>query len=122
MKNFKFRVGDTVQVTDWGEMFSRCTDFFDKHHNEIVYNYMVRYAYGDNSNFIERNNADSSEYVVLYVYDGKALISKSLASGAVYLINTKGLKPVNVVEMTLAEIERQLGCRICIVEDSTDGS
>lgn len=122
MKNFKLRVGDTVQVKDWGEMFCHCVDFFDKHHNEIVYNYMVRYAYGDNRNYVECRNADSSEYVVLYVYDERALISESVAEGAVYLINTRALKPVNVVEMTLAEIERQLGYRICIVEDSADGS
>lgn len=122
MKNFKFRVGDTVQVTDWGEMFCRCTDFFNAHRSEILYNYMVRYAYDDNRKYAECRNTDSSEYVVLYVYGKKALISKSVESGVVYLINTKGLKPVNVVEMTLAEIERQLGYRICIVEDSADGS
>lgn len=121
MKNFKFRVGDTVQVKDWGEMYCRSIDFFELHGNEILPNYMVRYAYGDNRNYVECRNSDSSEYVVLYVYGNKAVISKSVATGAVYVISTNGLTPTNVVKMTVDEIEKQLGHRICIVEDSTDG-
>lgn len=112
----KIKVGDTVQVTDWGSMYDTCRIWFEDHIKEIKFDWVIRYAYQDTENYEDCQYTDDNAYVVLYVdeREEKALISLHTADTKVYLINLGALVPVRV--MTMGQIEKELGYKIKLKE------
>lgn len=112
----KIKVNDTVQVTDWGNMYDISKLWFEDHINEIKFDWVIRYAYGDTENYKKCQYTDNNAYVVLYVdeREEKALISLYTANTKVYLINVNDLVPVKV--MTMEQIVEEFGYRIKIIE------
>ena len=114
-------VGDIVKVKDWGESYSSAMDWFLNNH--IDNQLMIRYAYGDSSNYDIYNSdtgkKDTFEYEVLAVANDKALIAESSHYGntRAFLVRTEAL--INIKEiryMTIEEIEDELGYPIEIIE------
>lgn len=97
---------DIVQVTDWGCMYDTCISWFKEHKNELKFDWVIRYAYGDAANYEQRRYTDENVYIVLYVNEDKALISLYTANTKVYLINVNALYHVR---KTLKEVEKEFG-------------
>ena len=105
---------DIVGVADWGRMYDTCIPWFKEHEGEIPVDWIIRYAYGDASNYEQRKCTDNNTYVVLYVNEDKALISLYAANTKVYLIHVNAL--YHVRKMTLEDIEKELGYKIKLIE------
>lgn len=103
------KVGDIVKVVDWGCCYSTNYAWFDKFKGELEPRWMICYAYDDHRNYNRyrsRAHSDNSEdmgrYVVLFVGDDKALITrrigyelgKGTVSDSVYLVGVDGLEVV----------------------------
>lgn len=97
---------DIVGVADWGCMYDTCISWFKKHADEIPIDYIIRYAYEDDTNYEQRRYTDENAYIVLYVNEDKALISLYTANTKVYLINVNALYHV---KKTLKEVEKEFG-------------
>lgn len=126
-------VGDIVKVRNWGRSYSYDNQWFNNHFDELDHNWIINYAY-NNSKYAEYSSfkSDPNYYKVLYIgfnaYEPVALIANyhntefgNAYVGAVYLI---GLDTLDVVEhikqMTKAEIEKELGYKIEIINESED--
>lgn len=125
------KVGDLVRVKNWGSGFTTNSPWFLDHVHDLDVNYLIRYAYGDSTNFLERKNNDDRIFEVLYV--DNALIPIALITLAtdsmsyndddfkkVFLIGCQGLELVNKPEkraMTLKEIEEELGYEVSIISE-----
>lgn len=110
----KIKPMDVVKVADWGDMYDTCTPWFKEHKDNISIDWIIRYAYGDVSNYEQRKYTDDNAYIVLYVDGDKALISLYAENTKVYLINVDALYRVR--KMTLEEIEKELGYKIKLIE------
>ena len=111
------KVGDFVQVKNWGNVYTTYTDWFII--NKIDPIYMIHYAYGDDTNYHKYiSESDDRIFEIVYIdeLEGLALITLSKEfNGAyvkmedlnrfkqIYLINIQGLKKVRV--MTKEELE-----------------
>lgn len=123
----KIKVGDIVNVVDWSRMYSTNASWFEENFEALNRNWIVRYAFGDSSNYLEFSNnpLDGTEYKVLFI--GKhnmynkpvALIAEDYRYSPVYLIALDALtiKKLAPKKMTKAEIEKELGYEIDIVEE-----
>lgn len=115
--NRKIKVGDTVKVVDWGCEYSTNDAWFYEHKNELELEWLLKYSYGNDANFMEHRYDDDSSYQVLYVdeIEEKCLITfKSFFEdiNEVYLIGFNGIKLNNkATKMTISEIEEKLGIR-----------
>ena len=120
------KVGDIVNVVDWGNMYVSNVSWFEQNFDALDKDWIIRYAFGDDSKYSEFDDdtLDKTEYKVLFI--GKhnlfnrtvALITKDDISSRVYLIDLDGLKIKTVPKkMTKAEIEKELGYEIDIVEE-----
>lgn len=125
------KIGDYVCVKNWGAQYSTYTDWFVEHN--IKSEYMIRYAYGDSSNYEKYGNyPDKRIFKILDIHSGNefddglelALITivenqkftdlKDLEYvGKIYLIRTEALEQVYI--MTQEEIEKKLGHKVIIV-------
>ena len=126
------KVGDFVQVKNWGNIYTTYTDWFII--NKIDPIYMIHYAYGDDTNYHKYiSESDDRIFEIVYIdeLDGLALITLSKEfNGAyvkmedlnrlkqIYLINIQGLKKVRV--MTKEELENELGCAILLVNKKVE--
>jgi len=103
------KAGDIVKVTSWGKSYSTNYFWFDKFKGELDYRWMICYAYDDQRNYTKYwsethpdNPKDTKRYVVLFVGDGKALITervgyelnKHAVSNSVYLVDVDGLEVI----------------------------
>lgn len=125
------KVGDLVRVTNWGGSFTTNNAWFLDHVHDLDVNYLIRYAYNDSTNYLERKNNDDRIFEVLYVDD--ALAPNALITLAtdlmtyndddykkVFLIGCRDLELVNKPEkraMTLKEIEEELGYKVSIISE-----
>lgn len=127
-------VGDIVMVKNWGRNYSYDNQWFDNHFDELDRNWIINYAY-DNSKYDKYSSfkSDPNYYKVLYIgfnaYESVALIGDYLGKtafgdayvGAVYLISLDTLDVVeHIKKMTKTEIEKELGYKIEIINESED--
>lgn len=125
------KIGDYVCVKNWGSQYSNYTDWFVEHN--IKPEHMIRYAYGDSSNYEKYGNCpDKRVFKILDIHLGNefddelelALITivknqKFTDSrdwgyvDKIYLIRTEALEQVYI--MTQEEIEEKLGHKVIIV-------
>lgn len=126
------KVGDYVQVKNWGNEYTTYTHWFIV--NKIDPIYMIRYAYGDNTNYQKyKTESDDRIFKVLYVDDlsGVALITLSGELNdsytkmedldrlkQIYLINIRALKEIHI--MTKEEIEKELGYSFLLVNKKVE--
>ena len=120
------KVGDIVNVADWGSAYSTNVHWFKENFDALDRGWIIRFAFGDASKYWKfgANSLDETEYKVLFI--GKhnmrnktvALIAEDYDYSPVYLIDLDALttKPVPK-KMTKAEIEKELGYEIYIVEE-----
>lgn len=119
------KIGDTVQVTDWGAEYTTDYGWFEKH-KDVPFRYVICYAYDERDNYKNRRFTDDRLFKVLYVdrVSNKVLITLlendnfDWAPGRVYLVGCKGIEPC--CPMTLEEIEQKLGYKIIIIEKKGD--
>ncbi len=112
----KIKVGDIVQVTDWGCMYDVNKPWFMGHKNELKTDWLIRYAYGDREKYEQCQHTDDDPYIVLYIDEQgkKALISLCVADTKVYLIDLDATALVRV--MTMEQVVKEFGYRIKIVK------
>lgn len=126
------KVGDYVQVKNWGNEYTTYTDWFIV--NKIDPIYMIRYAYGDNTNYQKyKTESDDRIFKVLYVDElsGVALITLSGELNTsrikmenldrfrqVHLIDIRALKEIHI--MTKEEIEKKLGYSFLLVNKKVE--
>lgn len=111
------KVGDIVRVTDWGCQYSTNSLWFETHKDDLETEWLINYAYGDETHYMGHQYSDINKYQVLYVdeCEAKCLITqKGYLVRDVYLIGLKGVelydKPIEI-EMTISEIEEKLGIK-----------
>lgn len=123
------KVGDIVNVADWGSAYSTNVHWFKENFDALDRDWIIRFAYGDASKYWKfgANSLDKTEYTVLFI--GKhnmcdkpvALIAEGYSCysySPVYLIALDALTTKTVrKKMTKAEIEKELGYEIDIVEE-----
>ena len=94
------RVGDIVNVVDWGRVYSTNVSWFEKNFGALNRDWIIRYAFGDSSNYLKFRTAplDETKYKVLFIgkhnmYNNHpvALIAEDYAYSPVYLIGLDGL-------------------------------
>ena len=120
------KVGDIVNVTNWGGVYSTNLHWFKENFDALDRDWIIRFAFDDASKYSEfgSNSLDETKYKVLFI--GKhnmwdklvALIAEDYDYSPVYLIALDALitKPVPK-KMTKAAIEKELGYEIDIVEE-----
>lgn len=117
----KFKAGDIVTVVDWGRQYSTYADWFLSRKSEFPAEWLVKYAY-DNCMF-ERPLTHKCYYTVLYVAGNMYLIGECRGYtgrlGSVYLISEGGIA-LAPKRMTKADIEKELGYTIEIIEEDED--
>lgn len=89
------KAGDLVKVTDWGKGYSTNTDWFADNLLELKPLWLVKYAYGNSSNYDYRRTTDNGIYRVLYSDGNMILITGNISPDTiynVYLISTDGVK------------------------------
>lgn len=119
------KIGDTVQVTDWGAAYTIDYGWFEKH-RDVPFRYVICYAYNERDNYKNRRFTDDRLFKVLYVdrVSNKVLITLlendnfDWAPGRVYLVGCEGIEPC--CPMTLEEIEQKLGYKIIIIDKKGD--
>lgn len=119
------KIGDTVQVTDWGAEYTTDYGWFEKH-RDVPFRYVICYAYNERDNYKNRRFTDDRLFKVLYVdrVSNKVLITLlendnfDWAPGRVYLVGCEGIEPC--CPMTLEEIEQKLGYKIIIIDKKGD--
>ena len=117
--NANIKAGDIVKVINWGRIYSIRDNWLLDRLNLLKLEWLARYAYGDSKNFTTyfKRGSDWRRWKVLFVDvdDNLALITQQFdGNGAVYLIGLDGLSPLTR-EMTLSEIEAELGYPVKIV-------
>lgn len=115
--------GNRVRVTDWGHGYPTCARWFKTHEHEIEFDWAIRYAYGSSGKFHKCRYADDTAYSVLFIKDGKALITAGeFNDDDVYLIDVGALELYGQpIEMTISEIEEKLGIQnLKIVNEKED--
>ena len=115
----EIKVGDTIRVKDWGGIYSLNTPWWERQVG-IKKEWMINYAYGDESKCDTEKTTDDTEYEVLYINDQKAVITGKEAlhspfkiMGKVYLIDMLNIELYHQppVEMTIKEIKEKLGIK-----------
>lgn len=113
--NKNFKIGDIVRVTDWGEAYPTDDSWFEERVGTIPLNYIMRYAYGNHSNYDKyKNSDDPAKYTVLYVSDGNPsrvlICNEDSIDREVYMLDVNGIELYDeLVEMTISQIEKKLG-------------
>ena len=119
-----FKVGDLVKVANWGAQYSSHRDWFLAHMSNAGFKaeWAIRYAF-DNALYEIESLGDSAKqktYQVLYTDGYRYLISVAETRSVyqpVYLIQEYGLKrPPR--KMTKADIEKELGYEVEIIEEN----
>ena len=110
----KIKVGDIVEVVDWGCEYATDFTWFHDHKNELEFEWLVKYSYGNYANFIDHQYDDDNSYRVLYIDERRRKCLITLENDyiklyTVYLIDLEGIKLNNKTKMTIAEIEKKLG-------------
>lgn len=111
----KFKVGDIVKVTNWGDQYSTCTSWFISHASELKLEWMINYRYGNCS--WDDNHSANEQFKVLFVdsKDRRCLIERiSCFSHGVYLIGSNGLALARKA-MTQNDIEMELGYSVELI-------
>ena len=119
MNNTNIKAGDIVKVVNWGRNYSTYTDWFLEQADKLKPEWLVRYAYNDSRNYerYPKNHSDNRRWEVLSVVEDCALITQpDLFRPEVYLISLDGLSPLTR-EMTLSEIEAELGYPVKIIKE-----
>jgi len=119
------KAGDIVKVTDWGYQHSTSSAWFEAYIDDLETEWLIKYAYGDETSYKEYRCNDNKKYKVLYVdkYEKTCLITLaddySDFVSAVYLIGCVGVELYDKpTEMTIAEIEEKLGVKnLKIIEE-----
>lgn len=111
----KFKAGDIVKVTNWGDQYSTCTPWFIAHASELKLEWMINYRYG-NCSWDDKHSANE-QFKVLFVdsKDGRCLIGRiNYFMHSVYLIGSDGLALARKA-MTQDDIEMELGYRVELI-------
>lgn len=125
----EIRVGDTVNVVNWSRMYSTNVPWFEENFEALNRDWIVRFAFGDSSKYLEFGNdpLDETEYKVLFIGTHNwcdnpvALIAENHSYSPVYLIGLDGLsKYIPPKKMTQREIENELGYKIEIISEVDD--
>ena len=120
------KVDDIVRVANWSGQYIVANSWFLRHKDELNFEWVIRYAYGDDTNYLEHRCNDDSKYQVLFIDDfgNVALITDFYAT---YLIDMDCLelyyKPTECepTEMTISEIEEELGIsNLKIIKEKED--
>ena len=122
------KVNDIVRVKDWGGQFSTNTSWFNEHSGELNLDWIIRYAYNDETHYEKHKYDDDSKYKVLFVdtWRNKALITEDTYFGSnwgsVYLIGIDSIELYDkLTEMTISEIEEKLGIKnLKIIKEKVD--
>lgn len=120
------KAGDIVRVKDWGNAYTTYAEWFRENASELNIDWIIRYAYDNDSKYINHKCDDADKYQVLYVKDRYALITRSYSfpwsAGAVYLVGIGTLELYDKpTEMTVSEIEKRLGIEnLKIVKEKED--
>ncbi len=108
-----FKVGDIVKVKNWGGSYTTCNDWFTRHQDELPFEWVVRFAYG-NEQFFKYYDADSDDnaYIILHLSEERALITRNSRweqdVQPVYLIDTNALKFPKTYTFSMSEAIRRL--------------
>lgn len=111
------KVGDIVRVTNWVHQYSSNDVWFKTHIDDLETDWLIKYAHGDSTHYMNHQYNDMNKYQVLYVdeYEAKCLIASKTHSNRVdrvYLIGLKGVELYDKpTEMTISEIEEKLGIK-----------
>ena len=123
------KVGDIVRVTDWGRQYSRRTAWFKEHINQLETEWLINFAYGDQTHYMEHKCDDITKYKVLYIdiVAGLCLITPfSWFNGVIDDVYLIGLDAVELydkpIEMTISKIEETLGIKnLKIIKENENG-
>ena len=115
----KFKAGDVVTVVNWGKQYTTYTEWFLFRKSEFPTEWLVKYAY---ANCMFKRPLTHKYYTVLYVDDDMCLIGEREGYntgrlGSVYIISEDGIA-LAPKRMTKADIEKELGYRIEIIEEN----
>ena len=108
----RIKGGDLVYIVDTGKLYTTNKSFFEGLRYYLPYEYAIRYAW----NSTQKLDL-SADYTVLFIDDDKALISKDSDYAPIYLIGIEGIRKT-IKQMTLKEIEKELGYAIELVEET----
>lgn len=119
------KIGDIVQVTDWGQEYTTAYEWFEQH-KDIPLRYVICYAYDEHDNYKYQRFTDNRLFKVLYVdcISNRVLITLlenddfDWSPGRTYLVGCEGIEPC--YPMTLEEIEQKLGHKIIIIDKKGD--
>ena len=112
----KFKVGDIVRVTNWGNQYSTCTPWFTKHASELELEWMINYRYGNFSKNSDHHSAERFKVLFVDPKDGRCLIGEMFINmvGCTYLIHEEGLAHARK-RMTQDDIEMELGYKVELI-------
>ena len=113
------KAGDLVKVKNWGKGYTTYTGWFLDNFENLKPEWIINFAYNNDSKYKDKCKTDSATYKVLYVKDSIALICEIGLFNTVretYLIGTGGLEDAPK-RMTKKQIEEELGYPIEIVEE-----
>lgn len=120
-EKFEFKVNDIVKVLDWGFAFSSDLDWFNDHSKDLKIDWIATYAYLDQDKYYNCKTTDNHRYIILYVdYEGHRALIKDADTDMThtYLIRLEALTRYHYEkEMTVKEIEKELGYPIKIISD-----
>lgn len=102
-----FNVGDKVNIINGGERYSGYIDWFIEHIDKLKPEWLIQYAYSAEEGPCEY---DCEIIFADYEHD-KYLIMEPEPYSKVYLVNHKAF----CKQMTLTQIEKELGYRIELV-------
>lgn len=111
----KFKVGDKVRVINNGSRYDTFTGWFEAYREYLKTEWLVKYRYGDDDNItgdictvLYCAPHINCAHIMLYLIEH--------SEGYVYLIGEAGIE-VASRKMTLADIEKELGYPVEIVEE-----
>lgn len=113
----EIKSGDVVNVTDWGEAYSTHPKWLVDRMDKLDPQWVACYAYGDKHNFTYHRMSDDKKYVVLYVEDGKALITNEMH----YRINYQAVKnPVYLIDVDGLAIQESVKSEEEVLKEDTE--
>ena len=111
----RFKVGDKVRVINNGSRYDTFTRWFETYREHLKTEWLVKYRYGD-EDVITGDICTVLYYAPHCTCADRMLYLIKHSAGYVYLINEDGIDVVSR-KMTRADIEKELGYSIEIVEE-----
>lgn len=111
----KFKVGDKVKVVNNGSRYDTFTGWFEAYREQLKTEWLVKYRYSD-EDVITGDICTVLYYAPHINCAHNMLYLIKHEAGYVYLIGEAGIEVVSR-KMTLADIEKELGYSVEIVEE-----